>query len=309
MSLVSAGGITIEGVRAELRSRPLRVSSEDRSWHGVALDEYASYHTEEMLADPRDHPVITICKANSPFVLQERGGGRHESPAKAGEATIIPAGLSTRWRGLLPAHLCMRLAPDMLEEVADELLVGHHGSIALINSFRVIDPVLQHFAFLFSTELGRADHPTQQLFMDSLATGLTVHLLRTYAAQGSPAERGERPRIAAIRRALDWVADNPNRAVRLEELAQAAGLSRFHFGRLFKAEVGVTPTVYVERSRIERAKGMIRTAELPIAHIAQVLGFADQAHFTRRFRVHVGQTPAAYAREHARGRLPPPYDA
>jgi len=299
-------GVTIEGVRAELRARPLRASSEDRRWHGVALDEYGGYSIEEMIADPRDHPVVSMCMGGSPFVAQERAGQRHESAARAGEATIIPAGLATRWQGFLPAHLCMRVDPATLHEVADAMRAsGLHG-VALANGFRVVDPVLQHIAAMFSAELGRADHPTQQLFMDSLATTLTVHLLRTYPAQGAFEPLSAATTMAAIRRAFDWVAENPHRAIRLDEMAQAAGLSRFHFSRLFKAHVGMTPAAYVERARIERAKAMIRSAEFSIAEVALAVGFADQSHFTRRFRRHAGQTPAAYAREYARGRLPPP---
>ncbi len=304
MSEASPAGVSIEGVRAELRSRPLRASSEGRSWLGVSLDEYGTYHVEEMATDPRDHPVVTMCQANSQFVFQERGGRRFESPARVGQATIIPAGLATRWRGLLPAHLCMRLAPEMLAEVADELRGGGHRGVELANSFQVVDPILQHISATFSLELGRSEHPAQQLFMDGLATALTVHLLRSYAGHAPVAPRSADATLGAIRRALDCIEDHPHRAIRLEELARAAGVSRFHFSRLFKAHMGISPTQYVERSRINRAMALIRAAELPIAQIALAVGFADQAHFTRRFRRHVGQTPAAYAREHGRGPLP-----
>jgi AraC family transcriptional regulator len=61
---------------------------------------------------------------------------------------------------------------------------------------------------------------------------------------------------------------------------------------------------YVERSRIQRAKSLIRGDLMPLAEVAQEVGFADQSHFTRRFRVHEGRTPAAYAREHAPRRRP-----
>jgi len=110
--------------------------------------------------------------------------------------------------------------------------------------------------------------------------------------------------VAAIRRAINYIEDNPDRAISLQELAAAAGLSRFHFGRVFKRQLGVSPAKYVEQMRIEQAKLMIVEAQMSLASIAQVVGFADQSHFTRRFRAHEGCTPAQFARERAKGILP-----
>ena len=160
-------------------------------------------------------------------------------------------------------------------------------------------------AQLFSLELRSPAHPAQVLLIQSLASALSVHLLREYTkATGVEHRSGVSVGAAAIRRALAYINDQPNRTMSLDELAAAAGLSRFHFSREFKRRVGLTPSRYVESVRIERAKGLIDSAELSIAQIALAVGFTDQSHFTRRFRSYVGNTPAAYAREHARGRLP-----
>ena len=81
-------------------------------------------------------------------------------------------------------------------------------------------------------------------------------------------------------------------------------MSRFHFSRVFKQHLGLSPARYVERVRIEQAKALIVSAEMSLAHIAQAVGFADQSHFSRRFRFHEGRSPAQFAREQARGILP-----
>ena len=62
--------------------------------------------------------------------------------------------------------------------------------------------------------------------------------------------------------------------------------------------MGLPPTRYLERLRVERAKEMIHSSDLPLVQIALAVGFADQSHFTRRFRRWVGCTPARYAREY-----------
>lgn len=93
--------------------------------------------------------------------------------------------------------------------------------------------------------------------------------------------------------------------INLTKLADIAGVSRFHFVRMFRRSIGATPMAYLERIRLERAQQMILTGKHTLAQIAAAVGYADQAHFTRRFRRHFGCTPAVYARHHATNKLPP----
>lgn len=124
-----------------------------------------------------------------------------------------------------------------------------------------------------------------------------MHLLRTYNAFDAALDAG--PPVLASRtigKITGYVEDNMHAAIGLFELAAIAGVSRFHFARLFKNSLGETPMCYVERMRIERAKDLVRQGRLALVDIALTVGFSDQSHFTRRFCRHVGCTPAAYAR-------------
>jgi AraC family transcriptional regulator len=141
--------------------------------------------------------------------------------------------------------------------------------------------------------------------MESLITALLVHLFRGYT--GLPWRDDEPVKSvgpAALRRTLSYIEDQPNARISLDDLAAAAGLSRFHFARVFRKHIGMSPAAYVERSRIERAKAMMRLGQLSLADIAYAVGFSDQSHFARRFRVHEGRTPSDYCRENAWYRLP-----
>lgn len=100
-----------------------------------------------------------------------------------------------------------------------------------------------------------------------------------------------------LRRLEAFVQGNLYRSIALAELAAVAGISRFHFCRLFKRRTGLTPMAFVERLRIERAKQLMRDTRLGLAEVALLAGFADQSHFTHRFRRRVGVTPAAFARQ------------
>ena len=79
----------------------------------------------------------------------------------------------------------------------------------------------------------------------------------------------------------------------LDDLAAAAGLSKFHFLRLFAARVGVTPHRYQLLLRVLHAKSLLRDG-LEIAEVALRTGFFDQSHLTRCFHELVGVTPGRY---------------
>ncbi len=193
-----------------------------------------------------------------------------------------------------------------MDELATELRKAGERRFEFANISRMRDPIVEHIGAIFRMELNRAAHPAQDLLIGSLAVALAAHLLRRFTNAVGVEERSTGPAdVAAIRRAIAYIEDNPDRAISLGELAAAAGLSRFHFSRLFKHHLGLSPARYVERTRIEQAKALIINAEMSLAGVAQAVGFADQSHFSRRFRLHEGRTPAAFAREKARGILPP----
>jgi AraC-like DNA-binding protein len=82
----------------------------------------------------------------------------------------------------------------------------------------------------------------------------------------------------------------------LQELAQAAGLSQWHFLRQFKKYVGMTPHLWLVQHRILKAKRLLRAGE-PLVNIAMQCGFADQSHFTRHFKKALGVTPQNYRQQ------------
>ena len=82
----------------------------------------------------------------------------------------------------------------------------------------------------------------------------------------------------------------------LADLAALAGLSRYHFLRLFRNVIGTTPYRYILARRMARAGEMLHTTDMPVLDIALDCGFSDLSEFTRRFRARFGLPPAAYRR-------------
>ena len=83
--------------------------------------------------------------------------------------------------------------------------------------------------------------------------------------------------------------------VRLEELENEIGLSRFYLVRRFRAEVGMPPHAYQLAIRLDRARVLVAEG-VPLVEVASRCGFTDQSHLTRHFRRATGVAPGAYAR-------------
>jgi AraC-like DNA-binding protein len=100
--------------------------------------------------------------------------------------------------------------------------------------------------------------------------------------------------LPPLRRARDLIDRDYAESLDLDAMADEAGYSRFHFARAFKSAYGETPRTYLTRRRIERAKTLLRTANLSVTEICFLVGFASLGSFSARFRKLVGRSPSEY---------------
>ena len=209
----------------------------------------------------------------------------------------MPAGWESSWDGFIPANIRMSVSVGTLTEAADAMGIPDGRRLWLTNVFQVSDPIIQRIAAICSSELMKAPHPAQDLVLDGMALALTGHLLRGYvhAAAPPPPRPAGAQGHAAVARAIEYIKQRPMLRVSLGELAAAAGLSKFHFSRVFAAETGVSPIRYVEKARIDQARSFLSSG-LAVAEVANLVGFADQSHFARSFRREVGCTPREFVR-------------
>jgi AraC-like DNA-binding protein len=103
--------------------------------------------------------------------------------------------------------------------------------------------------------------------------------------------------LVALRRARDRSDRDFDQPLSLDALARTANLSKFHFARAFAAAYGETPRAYLTRRRIERAKDLLRAANLTITEICFLVGFESLGSFSSRFRNLVGMSPTEYRRQ------------
>jgi transcriptional regulator GlxA family with amidase domain len=113
--------------------------------------------------------------------------------------------------------------------------------------------------------------------------------------QSAPAGR------SALQEVQRWVMAHPDTEHDVANLAARAGLSPRHFARLFRAEVGTTPSAWVEGARIEAARALLEQGLQPKLAAARS-GFRDVETFRRAFVRQLGITPAAYRDRHGSAR-------
>jgi len=136
--------------------------------------------------------------------------------------------------------------------------------------------------------------PADSMYLESLCLIAVLELCviqreRLVAtAQAGRLARGHQQRIA------DHVEANLGKDISLNDLAQLAGLSRFHFLRAFKKTTDETPYQYLLRRRIERAQTLLSAGKMSVNEIASTVGFKDSTQFVRAFRKRVGVTPGTF---------------
>jgi AraC family transcriptional regulator len=101
-----------------------------------------------------------------------------------------------------------------------------------------------------------------------------------------------------LKRVTEYADRNLERAISLEELSAAAGLSRRHFARSFCGEVGVTPHKWLMQRRLDKAQELLVTTAYPLCDIAQMCGFSSQSHLTSLMKQQCGVTPNRWRQQH-----------
>jgi AraC-like DNA-binding protein len=105
--------------------------------------------------------------------------------------------------------------------------------------------------------------------------------------------------LVHLRRARDHLDRHYREPVDLDTLAGIAGVSKYHFLRIFRLTYGRTPGVYLSERRVERAQDLLRTTNLTVTEVCFAVGFSSLGSFSSRFRAITGETPSEFQRRYA----------
>ncbi|QTH44251.1 response regulator [Cohnella sp. LGH] len=143
--------------------------------------------------------------------------------------------------------------------------------------------------------------PINRRALISLVTGVASRLAPQAARDtaedeedpGLPKSKsGDNRRL--IRKVKESIDANPDGDLRLQVLAEYAGINAAYLSQLFKAETGRNLSDYIAGVRLERAKHLLATTHLKIYDVAHQSGYQSPKHFMLVFKQHVGKTPSEY---------------
>jgi AraC family transcriptional regulator len=211
-----------------------------------------------------------------------------------GNLTYIPAGCRV-WGWAVPhirkqSFTALYFDPvEMEAEVAERLRrlpecpMLYFANLALRATFEKLQRALN------------APIPSDRLYLESLCL---VALLEICIVQQErvpvDAHRGHQVLGRAEERVIEFININLADDISLSDLAQIAGLSRFHFIKAFKHATSKTPYQYLIERRIDSARSLLERGDLSIGDVAAAVGFKDPSRFSRVFRRFTGATPRRY---------------
>lgn len=97
-----------------------------------------------------------------------------------------------------------------------------------------------------------------------------------------------------ICKALNYIRQHCADNLTMTDVAEHVGFSPSYFSKLFKTEMGVTFSGFLNGMRVEQSKAMLRDNQLSMNEICERLGFEEQSYFIKVFRRHTGMTPGKY---------------
>jgi AraC-like DNA-binding protein len=179
--------------------------------------------------------------------------------------------------------LSFRLTPEAAATVDSSDKMWKHGALPPLAQLMVLGELAQTAA---AGESG--------IGLDEIGMLLVMRLAALTGGKSQKLRRASpRDRRRAVETAL-WLDANAHEPVDLERAARQAGLSPFHFLRLFAGIVGVTPHQYLLRSRLRRAARALAADDRAVSDIALDVGFADLSNFVRTFHRAAGVSPRGF---------------
>ena len=255
-------------------------------------------------ADPGEMPYEVFSQHHILLNLLEephrvenwRDGEHRDFIFHKNEIVVTPAGIRSGWKWHVKSKvIVITLEPEKLEHFAHSKLGIMLKPEQLKSIPQFIDEDITHAGIMLldalNSQLGSA------VMFEGLARVFLTKLIQKYGLEEEEIAFSKSFTSQHYKRVLDYVSKNFAQEITLETMAQQAGLSPYHFARLFKKTIGQTPHQYVMSYRIEQAKQYLANPETPMIDIALSCGFADQAHFSRTFKKLTGTSPKTWRQQ------------
>jgi AraC-like DNA-binding protein len=181
------------------------------------------------------------------------------------------------------------LTPELVEAIGDRTEVWRIGAVPPLPELMVLGELAQAAAE------GRSD-----LGLDEIGQAFASRFVEVVSGRSQrPVPAAAKDRRRAVETAL-WIDAHSHQQIDLEDAADQADISPFHFLRLFSSVLGVTPHQYLVRSRLRHAARLLADHDISVTDVAYDVGFGDLSNFVRTFHRAAGVSPRRF-REASRG--------
>lgn len=266
------------------------------SAQGLEIIEFTCYAgpQDRPFEEQHDRTTIAAVMAGS-FVYKTDGGKRlmHKGSLLLGNAGACYECGHDHSTG--DRCVSFRFTPATFEELAASAAGSMHFRFPA-GALPAIDELIPILARLEAIAEGASASPME---LEEMAVTVVEQVLRV--ASGAPqalsvaVTRRDEQRISEVLRYLEGTCDQP---LQIDELAEQAGLSKYHFLRTFREVVGRSPYQYVLALRMRRAALALLRSDDAVSLIAYEAGFGDLSTFNHRFRGVFGKSPLAFRRQH-----------
>lgn len=224
-------------------------------------------------------------------VFWSMDGRRHKQRAEAGRMLVIPADTESQWevdgaRKILVLMLPNKTVRSILGPSCPYQIGPAFSKLSLDTWEDGLIQVLMNRLW----DCARGSEQADPYLSDGLLTSILSQLLINAGVDLCPNNAIALPQWR-FKRVREFVQSNLDRELSLNELADAAGLSRRHFARSFRQEIGTTPHRWLMQARLHKAKQMLSETDDLLYAIAEQCGFSSQSHLITAFKQDTGMTP------------------
>ena len=273
------------------------LSSHQAGWQNIALEHWWRAAQEIPVYSAKQHAIVIHLK-NKGNTERKMNGVFQQENNQIGDIVLVPAHVE-HWASFQQEAeiIIISLAPETLASTAHDEI--DPDRVELTPQFAASDPLLEQIGRALLHEL-KSDYYGCQLYAESFASSMFVHLIRKYSARQHKI-RNYKDGLSRYRlkKAICFINDRLDRNLKLIDIAQEIQMSQYNFCRLFKKSTGITPYRYIIQQRVEKAKRLLKeNSELSIADIALECGFTHQSNFNYHFRQSTKMTPNAYRKQY-----------
>jgi AraC family transcriptional regulator len=281
----------LQTVQARARA-DVRLTSPEMDWNAIAASRFRLGQVDVALP-PLGVPAIGI-NYGRPLQLERTLYGRRlNGTVISGQLALLPPDTDTRWIFDKTGDIVIVcLSRDLLNKVLEDGAGRDPRSVEIVPRFLIRDLVVERIIHQLLKEICEP-RPESRLTAELLAQELARHLVDAHStlAQRPSGKHTMAPRKVA--RTIEFMRANLSRQITLQDLADAAGMSLYHFAKSFKQATGCAPHHYLTEQRLYHARGLLHDARLSIGDVAAAVGLTH-SHFTVVFARQMGMPPSEF---------------